>query len=308
MEEIIKRIYTMEDEALITRAKTTRKFLEDHLGAFAAKFSWIDASFVTAFEADILAADNALANQLLAGNKKVMTEDVSLIMEQGFAALHVLGTYAGLAYPKDQKRRMVFGQEAWRAARYDRKKMFDVLVQAHSLASQDPYKTDLGNKGFTPADENLLRDLADLLDEKKIPQLNAGKEKRILTADRILLYNKVFETMKTLKLCARLVFRNDYALRKVFNLYPSPSKSITTLKVLVVKSELPFAGAEVKLAKFGRTRLTDKNGTLSFRGRKMPSKIEGEVNANGEKKAIFSVEIKSGKRNKVVVELAGIDN
>jgi hypothetical protein len=89
---------------------------------------------------------------------------------------------------------------------------FDALTQAYSLASQDPYKTELGNKGFTVADANLLRDLAVALDEKKIPQVNAGNVMRVSTSDRIVLHNKMFETMRTLKTCTRLVFRDDYAL------------------------------------------------------------------------------------------------
>jgi hypothetical protein len=303
MQEIVTRIYHMQDEELVTRASTTHKFLDEHLAGFTFRFAWIDAAYAASFAADILAAKNALANVVLGNQKRVLTEEVQVTMEQGYGALDVLGTYAGLAYPQDLKRRMVFGQSGWRAARYDRKKMFDVLVQAHSLASVDPYKTELGNKGFTPADENLLRDLADLLDEKKIPQLNAAKEKSILTADRILLYNKVFATMRTLKLCARLVFREDYALRKVFNLYSSPSKSLTSLKVFVVKNEIPLAGAEVKLAHLRKARLSNEEGWLLFKGRKMPANVEGTVIHPVSGTKTFMVEMKSGKRNEVIVDL-----
>jgi hypothetical protein len=296
MEEPVKRDYSLEDEALLTKATTIFKTLETKLADFTAKFSWVDAAFLADFGADITAAKNSVAQQVLASNKKVMTEE-------GFRALHVLGTYAALAYPQDLNRRLVFGQEHWRAARVNRKKMFDVLTQAYSLASQDPYKTELANKGFTPADENLLRDLAELLDEKKIPQLNAMKEKRILTADRVVLHNKVYATMKTLKLCARLVYRDDYALRRIFNLTPPHAKGRTFLKVLVLSDTLPLPGAGVKLLHLRKPRLTNEEGYLLFDSRKMPAKIEGEVVHPSLGTKSFMVEIKSGKRNRVVVEM-----
>jgi hypothetical protein len=214
MAEKENRLYIIDDDAIIARAQTTQQFLADKLALFTAKFPWIDAAFAAAFQADITAAKNSNSNTNLGQGKKVLTEDIVNTMDEGWGALQVLDTYAGLAYPQDAQRRTVFGQKEWRAARNNRKKMFDALTQAYSLASQDPYKTELGNKGFTLADANSLRDLAALLDEKKIPQVNAANEKRILTADRIALHNKVFETMRTLRNCAQLVFRDDATARK----------------------------------------------------------------------------------------------
>ncbi len=189
MAEKIKRLYGTEDEAIIIRAKVILQHLQENTAAFTAKFPWFDAAFVNEFETEINAADQYPVDLVRLNNKKVLTDDVRQAMLYGDSALRTLGIYAKLTYPKDPERRYVFGQKTWAPARNNRKKMFDALTLAHSMAIAEPYKTDLATKGFTAANANHLLDLAEVLEEKKLPQGKAGKERKIGTADRIKLYN-----------------------------------------------------------------------------------------------------------------------
>jgi hypothetical protein len=153
----IKRLYTMEDEEMQTRAQTMHSNLLIDLAAFTAKFSWFDAAFILSFLTDITTAKNYELDMQVVNLIKVLTADLKASTDEGMRALDLLDIYARIAYPTDITQQRVFGQKMWEKARNDQQKMYKALKMAHNLANAAPYKAALLAASMQQTDiDNLL--------------------------------------------------------------------------------------------------------------------------------------------------------
>lgn len=221
MAQEIVRNYNLTDDAMLERAQIFHDRLAGELADFTARFPWLDAAWLTAFQADITASDAFPKDESVTLDIKVLTGDVTASMQQGYAALQTLGGYAKLAYPNDTARQRVFGQQYWRDAYNNTLKLQEALELAHAKADSPTYKADLLAKGYTQADIDQLNALATDLQTKNGLQeaLKAGR--KVTKHDRIALLNTVWEHMKTINTCANVVWAGDVERIDQYQLYPS---------------------------------------------------------------------------------------
>jgi len=222
--EKIKRLYGMPDEVMQTRAQTMHELLSKDLLLFTAKFPWLDASWVNVFQQQITAAKNTMTDDSPKGGIRVTTEDKKIALKSGMDALHIIDVYAQLAYDENPALQNVFGQPQWEAARSNADKMITALTVANGFADKDPYKTELMSKGLTQQNiDDLLTIAADI--EEKIKTHKTTKQDRpVSTEERIVIYNTVFKTMKTVNICSGLVYKDNAAKLTQFLLYKKSEK------------------------------------------------------------------------------------
>ncbi len=220
----IKRIYTMEDELMLTRAQTMHDNLAADVADFQAKFPWLDVAFIASFLTDITTAASYPLDGAVVNNIKVLTEDVAASMVEGMKALDTLDVYARVAYRDSLARQRVFGQNNWDKARNDQQKMVDALELAYGFASVVPYNTDLQAKGMSVADIDSLNTISQNIALKNKLQEFAKSGRPISTEDRIKVYNIVWERQQLISICSELVYRDDAAKRAQYLLYPQTSE------------------------------------------------------------------------------------
>ena len=257
--ESIVRLYNMEDEVMISRAKVQHGLLTTDLALFTAKFPWIDATYLTSYLTDTNTADAFPVDDTVMTNLTVLTSDVNASMDEGKNALKMLFLYAEITYPKDKVKQRVFGQDRMDKARNDQEKMENLLEHANSMARNDPYKTDLLGKGYTQLQIDGLMTISDNISTKNTLQESAKAKRPVTTQDRIKVYNIVFDRMSLISTCAQVVFFGDAAKIEQYRAYPSSSGATTTASVHVVNpSSQPMADLTVNIE--GTDRTTDAGG------------------------------------------------
>jgi hypothetical protein len=216
----VKRLYTCEDEAMQTRAQLFHSNLTTDLAAFTAKFPWLDAAWLLSFLATITTAKNFQLDYTVQNILKVLTEDIEASMAEGMKGLDTLDIYARVAYPDSRAKQRVFGQDHWEKARGDQEKMKSALKSAHSLADAAPYKAALLAAGMPQASIDALGTIADNIDLKDTLQEAAKSGRQVTTEERVEVNNIVWKGMQTISTCSELVWRDDYARRIQYLMYP----------------------------------------------------------------------------------------
>lgn len=278
MAEKIERKFTGTDDAMLERAEVFHDQLTLELADFTARFPWLDAAWLTAFQNDIDAADAFPKDDSVTLDIKVLTGDVTAAMQQGYAGLQTLGGYAKLAWPTDMARQRVFGQQNWKKAYSSTLKLQEALELAHTKAENASYKADLLAKGYTQAEIDMLETLSDEIKLKNRLQEAAKAGRKVSVHDRVSLLNVVWAHMLTINTCASVVWAADAERKGVYNMYPSSGGgSGTSTKVTIsgrvtdADTTLPLQNAELMLYPTisgptgdDPTMLTDANGEYDF--------------------------------------------
>jgi hypothetical protein len=207
-------------EAMQTRAQVFHGNLTDQLADFQAKFPWIDAPYLLSFNSDIATSKSFQIDQSVQNSLRVITEDINASVAEGMRGLDGLDIYARLAFPDSRAKQRVFGQDTWDKARDDQEKMISALTLANSFADAAPYKAALLAKGMTQGDIDNLATVAANIELKNTLQEKAKSGRPVTTEDRIQVNNIVWKRMQTISICSELVWRDDYARRIQYLLYP----------------------------------------------------------------------------------------
>lgn len=281
MAEELNRKYSMEDELMVTRAYTQQSLLDADKALFAAKFPWIDNAYILAYKTDIETADAFPQNNTVLTDQKILTADVNALVAEARNALRQLFIYAQITYPDDKVKQRVFGQDQMDKARNDQEKMENLLEHAHTMANKNPYKTDLIAKGYTQTEIDGLLTLSDNINSKNILQEAFKANRPVTTQERIAVHNVVYDRMKTISLCAQVVFAGDAAKIKQYRVYPPSSGNATTATIRVVDpSNNPVSGVSVRLTNTALSaQNTNASGTTgSFNlGTSPPDAVDIEV-------------------------------
>lgn len=247
MADDITRLYRMEDELMLERAGTQKGNLQIDLALFTAKFPWIDAAYLTSYGTDIDTADAFPLDNTVMSDVKVLTSDVNASVAEGRTALQSLFRYATFAYPTDNARQRVFGQDQMDKARNDQNKMENLLEHAHSFANKVPYKTDLIARGYLQPQIDALLTISDNIHTKNGLQEGAKSNRPVSTQDRIKVHNIAFVRLRDVGNAAEEVFVGNPAKIEQYRPYP-PSGAATTAVVHVADgSSNEKAGLNVRI-------------------------------------------------------------
>ncbi|MBI1286298.1 MAG: hypothetical protein GC178_01855 [Flavobacteriales bacterium] len=278
MAKAIKRAYGMADDDMLERSELFYDALNAEQADFVARFPWMDAVWLTAFQNDINDADAFPTDDSVVLDIKVLTADVGSAMRQGYAALQTLGLYAKLAWPKDVARQRVFGQDGWEEAYNNTLKLQEALELAHAKADGASYKPDLLAKGYTQAEIDMLETLSDEIKLKNRLQEAAKSGRSVSSHDRIALLNVVWGHMQTINTCAAVVWANDAERLKQYQLYPSQGggATVTTVNIRVQRTDgTPIENVTITLTNTALDlKVTDVAGEVSWTDSSLPETLD----------------------------------
>lgn len=215
----------MADVTMLERANVCASMLSDQLADFTARFPWVDAAWLAAFESDMDAADGFPTDRSTQLDSRVITSDLRTAMAQGYAQLRQLAGYAALAWPDDVARQRAFGQNRWPGARAKVLELAEALELAHGMAQHPDYRPALLSKGYTQAAIDQLSALATELSERNGLQESAKADRKVRRHDRVELLNRVWERMGTLSICAQVVWANDAERAALYQPYRGVSRA-----------------------------------------------------------------------------------
>lgn len=269
----IQRQFNMTDDEMLERAQLFHDILNTELATFTARFPWLDAAWLSAFNNDINAADLYPKDESIILDQKVLTGDVGTSMNRGFSALQELAVYAKLAYANDPARQRVFGQDYWAKARNNTLKLQEALELAYAKADNADYKADLLAKGYTQAEIDALNSMANELQLKNGLQESAKSGRKVNRHDRVVLHNIVWGDMGTVNTTAQVVWKDDADRLEQYQMYPPTGGAAdTTVRIEVTGSDTnPLPDVTVTLSDTAFDPLvTDAEGLVTFAGSSIP--------------------------------------
>lgn len=215
-----KRLYSMTDRAMLNRAQRQKDKIKRALAAFTPRFPWLDAAYLDAYQTEIDLAAGIAQNNTLTTDTKALSAGVQTSMMESKIILGVLFIYSAIAFRNDIKRQEEPGKNLLDKARNNTLKMMSLLQHAWSVADKDPYKTALLNRGYTQAQTDALLVTRGVLKTTNA-LLQLAKANNVLATSRsIRLHNIVFNRMRTLIICARIIYQSNAARLGQFNIYP----------------------------------------------------------------------------------------
>ena len=216
----MKRYYTIQDEEMLVNAQVFHNAIDNtYLAQFSAHFPFIDNAFLASFQTEINYAEALPLDGQVNDEKNFFAGEAKSMLAQCEAALRKLNMYAQLAFNGDEARIQAFGQDTWAKAFYNKDVMQTALQKAHEIASKPEFETPLFAIGYSPVLVAALLSLSQQLAALHVRHQDAKKLRKVSTHDRITSYNAVWERMKTISMCAKVVFINDPAAKKLFLLY-----------------------------------------------------------------------------------------
>lgn len=218
MKKQVVRKYGIPDEVMLSRTEIAVLNVKKEHALFLEKFPWLTAEYLTGIEEEIKDLKKLKSDFTIITEKK-LTERKSL-MKEGRKNLKTLFGFAPLIYPDDKKKQRIFGQDRMAKARNNIPGMCSLLEYAHSVATKNPHKNKLLNRGFTEEEmDNLLTLSTNLSDKIKEHDL-AGTERPVITSERITQLNSIFSHLWTISICAQAVFSRNPEKIKQYKIYP----------------------------------------------------------------------------------------
>jgi len=176
--------------------------------------------FATNFLADIESADAIPTNEDDLNEQTLLTQAVEATMESAREHYQKLLLYISLAWPNDKAIAKAFGKTLYERARNNTLRLINLLQDSYNDANSTTYKAGLIAAGFTQAGIDLLNTLADELTTKNRAQEKFMKLSAKRSEERIVAFNKVWDTMVKLSDASKIIFKNSPAKIEYYKLYP----------------------------------------------------------------------------------------
>ena len=210
----IVRAYKGSDVNLLQEANVNKILLDQNLALFTAEDPTMDAAFVLAYEADIAVAEVADSDRLVHANIATKTAAVKDALKSADALMRQVKYYVGEAFPGSASMHYAFGIGEWKKVRRSQVGVMQHLRTLHAIAEE--HAAPLAAVGFGPDRVAHILTVHDAVEAaNSIQEVHKGS-RRTQTAERIGKYNAVYARMMRVNALARIVFREDYTMRKQF--------------------------------------------------------------------------------------------
>lgn len=253
--------YLGSDANLIEQANLNKGLLIANLEAFQTEDETMDATFVTAYAADITAAEVVDTDDLVAGTLGIDTAAVKEAEAVIAKKVQQVRYYVLEAFGNDKPVQHAFGLDKWDKARDSQTETLQFLETMHKVAQR--YQDELTAAGFG-ADR-----IASILTVRQSLE-NANSEQELyrsgrpaLTAERIGKYNNVYDKLTRVNRLAQVVFADNYEMRKQFVFDPHTTDTSTEYADVLAAEEtktiatIPYrANRHITLTNTGDTSLT----------------------------------------------------
>ena len=232
-----KRLFVCADEEMLQQADVRLGSFIKYKSRFSLRFPTLADPFSSDWAITIADAREMLPDYASLANQSAETTSLDTIMAQGRELFQTLLLYTSIAFPRRTSLLKLMGQSQYESARKSQLKLSSLLLNAYAMASKPEFKPALIAKGMTEPEIESLNTLAKSISDQNIAQEKAKKDRSIDSKERVAAMNAVYEKMATVCQCAKLVFKDDAALYKLFLLYNGVSASPTHEVPLTPPSE-----------------------------------------------------------------------
>ena len=219
--EKVERKFHKPDTEMLEQAEVMQENYvadqADFTGQFPDMAPPFDADFATAIAtADALPDDESVVDE-----QQLETQDVETLMETSRTLVQILFLIVSRAYPGNAAVLELFGKKRYEKARKSQLKMIELLEVAYTAASNVTYNAAIVAKGFSPAQITQLNTLQGQLQTENKTQEVAKSGRPVKTQTRVETLNVVWDFMVLISDASKVVYKDNYAKRKQYLLYPA---------------------------------------------------------------------------------------
>lgn len=220
----LKRNYTGTDAFMTQSARVNYNLANSEIAQFTAFDSTINAAFMTAYLAAIVAAETVVADSAVADQQVQTTENVLSQMDLARAKYNEVKYFVQKAFPGSAATQGEFGLNDYMDVRQNESKMIQFLDEMHKACVK--YQTQLVAAGYNAAAIAAIQTIRTDLLNKNTTQEVFKKQRPKLTEDRIKILNAVYDRLSLINAAAQVIYANDYAKKRQFVYDISADKSL----------------------------------------------------------------------------------
>lgn len=205
----VARNFHGEDSAMIGLANVIRTFFLEDIAFFVAFNAVFIAPYADNWLAAITAAESFIRDSAVIDQQVQLTNAVKLAMKNCRSGYQQAKFSIEKAFPDNLAVWNEFGFNDYEKVKNRQHRLEEFMQQLYSTANK--YKVKLIAVGYTQAMITGLNTLRVDLRTANTAQENFIRNRSVLTRDRIILLNTVYDTMEDVCRVGKLIFANDYA-------------------------------------------------------------------------------------------------
>lgn len=209
-----QRPYTTSDAEAVERCGIATVTLTNHLAAFAAELAEFTPAFVSAWRAQVLAAQQFPSEEYTDDQSRMLRNAVNDAVKGATSAVTPIRFFAHEAFGKGGYYRS-FRFSEFNAQRSKPSALVTYLRALHRTAIK--HQVALTAKGMTPAHLTALTAAATALATAEEEHEYFKNEKMAMAYERGQLHTAMWRTFQQVSRAADLVFMNDPIKRALFN-------------------------------------------------------------------------------------------
>jgi len=214
--EEVRRIYHKSDDEVMQQSDLKLASFNENKSQFVEHFTQLDDPFADEWDSATMTARNIVPDYSSVANQSYETDALKALVTKGANHYQSVLLYVRLAFPDDAAILKVFGQPKYEAARSSHVKLPGLLRSTYTQTTTPQYKAALMAKGLKEAEIEMIKTLADDIDNQVKIQEKAMNDRTLDANARITALNTVWEMMALVCQCAKLVFQNDVTRYNMF--------------------------------------------------------------------------------------------
>ena len=280
----IRRKYNIADDKVLEDSSTTHALMTAQLPLFTAFDPTLNATFMSAWQADIDAAEGQESDELYRDRIQVSTQTVSETLNLCRSKYNELKYYVQKAFATDAARQQEFGLDDYDIVRQSDTKMLEFMRRMHEVAQGYAAQLTDPSVGYSNDKIDEIKILADRLEVDNTEQEVKKKQQSTATQTRIQRYNAMWDKRTLVARAAKIIFATDYASYQKYLLPPSESPDTDFALRGIVRSATtgsPIEDATVRITSLGLELSTDSAGKYGIADNVPPGTYTIDVEAAG---------------------------
>jgi len=212
--EKITKNYGLTDAEMHEEAIIKQNALKTDIAEFAAFDPKFTNEYVESFSTKINAAKSAITDNVLIDQLAAKTNVVEKAMDSCRKKYRSVKYFVEIAFKNNKAVQNVFGFNDYNAARNSQTKMESFIKQLGISAKS--YQTELIASGMTQESINEIETLGNELRLSNEQQEDFKKQRTLLTQNRVLLNNEVYEIVKQIARAGKIIFEDDPAKYAIY--------------------------------------------------------------------------------------------
>lgn len=222
----VMRLYHMEDSKMFEFANDCNGRLEDNLPAFEAYDGTFNAAFVTEYAGKIETAMGLPADNTTRAVQKGSKEVVKKAMSDCKDCFQTVKRFVKRAFPKSRGMEKEFGFDKYKRVQQSTVYFPGFMDEVYDSAVE--YKTQLNAVNFSDAMIEEIHIKQQALTESIFSHSQKKHSRPSKNQDRIKVLNEIYSIAADICKSGQLIFRKNYAMRKMFVIYPGQKRKKKT--------------------------------------------------------------------------------